>query len=845
MEKLKNKFNKIICTIAAGAAAISLAAIGFSCLGNPGNLTAEAAYYTVSEDNSRLLLPSDYSQYLNLTSPTACASSDRYIAVSDGSTIYIYDRIKGVYNSYRHTHNVDDTLNGVAQVDFADGELFFTDASTYLYKLDLNSLTATRTGITCTTFACENDKVYFATIVNGRVTIASVPDYDADMSEATVIYTLNTYSAPAICCDPDGNLYFTDGIYLYDNTANTIKNLPFEGTVTSCRFIGGVLYASDSTGRFSLYNYNSGDVEKYYDGAYSTIDYYDGNLYVINSASVEQFDCAEGEFTDYRICSASSAEGRLSGSSDAAYANGKLIIAESGNSRVTVYDETTDGYEILSTGYIPSHVSADESSILVSGSSTVEIYTYAGRLLYTYSDFASGEEVRGAANVYGDYYVITSGNAFIKITVGDDGNYTAEKIYKQLKGVGESLSSDVYGNLTVKTVSGAVYSFSEDAFMTAGDSGTLKYTFPAEVHGFFSDYRGDSFGVSGASIISDCGVTVSVSSDGCVYQSDDSPVKAVSSFDGRSGYIIYKNYVIYTANLGVPTLNDISTESSGSSVFGGGASELKVVNVHENAVEIYFDFSGYEGAACFPYTSHERLSAASKAVVISETSEYYVIGAVSEKTHKYKTGIVLKSSCDDVDSSSVQYSPEEYFSVGFATNDVPIYKFACFSSETGTLKKGGEVVIDYAINLGTGYDFCRIQYSYNGIVYRGYTPLAYLIPTGTTSEERQTVSYAYIDVEDETYTLLGEDGSTLDVSTKEKFTVIGDPYTENEVKLTYESNEKTYYTIVDSSLLVTNHSTQIRVFAIIVIGVAIVLIVVNYAVFSSRRRKKNGEDDFD
>lgn len=844
MKNLKRKFNKAIFAVATGAAAVCLSVAAFSEFCSTGSITAEAAYYTVSKNNSSLLLPADYSQYLNLTSPTACAADDRYIAVSDGSTIYIYDNIEGVYKSYSHSYNVDATLNSVAQVDFSDGELYFTDASTYLYKLDLSSLTAMRTGITCTTFACENDEVYFATIVNGRVTVASVPDDNADMSAATVIYTLNTYSAPAICCDPNGNLYFTDGIYLYDNSANTIKNLPLEGTVTSCVYIDGLFYISDATGRFSIYNYGAGTVEKYYDGAYSNIDYYDGNLYIVNSASVEKFDCADGDFTDYEICSSSSAEGRLNGAVDAAYVNGKLIIAESGNSRVTIYDEASDGFETLSTDFIPACVSADESSILISGSSKIEIYTYAGRLLYTYSDFASGEEVRGVESVYGDYYAITSGNAFIKIT-SEDETYSAEKIYKQLKGVGESLSSDVYGNLIVKTVSGSVYTFSEDAFMSAGDAGTLKYTFPAEVHGFFSDYRGDAFGISGSSIISDCGVTISVSSEGCVYQSDLSPVKAVSTFEGRGAYIVYKNYVIYTENLGVPTLNDISTESSYSSAFGGGAAELKVVSIHKNAVEIYFDFSEYNGAECFPYTSHERLTESSKAVVISETSEYYVIGAVSEKTHKYKTGIVLKSSCDEVDVSTLTYSPEGYSSVGFATNDVPIYKFACFSSETGSLIKGGEVVINYAINLDAGYDFCRVQYSYNGIVYQGYVPLAYLIPTGTTSEETTTVSYAYIDVEDEIYTLLAEDGSTLDVSTDEKFTVIGDPYTEDEVKLTYTEDEKTYYTIVDSSLLKTNNSTQIRIFAIIVIGVAIVLVIVNYAVFSSRRRKKRGEDDYE
>lgn len=845
MKNLTYKSTKTFTAFAVAALTACLgAAAAFAAKGLSETKTAEAAYYTVSSDNSSLVLPADYSQYLNLTAPTACAVSAGYLAVSDGSTIYVYDKIAETYGEYLHEYNTDDALNDVAQVDFGDdGFLYFTDASTYLYRLNLSDLSSARTGITCTTFACENSTIYFATIVNGRVTIASVPSDSPDMTSVTSLYTLNTYSAPAICCDSNGNLYFTDGIYLYDRSANAIKALPVNGAVTACKYVGGTFYICDSTGRFSLYNYAADSVEKYYDGVYCNLDYFGGALYTVNSAAVEKFDCAEKEFTDYRICSSSSAVGRLSGACDAAFVGTKLIIAENGNARVTVYDGDSGEVNVFSPDFIPSYVAADSSGILVCGADTFGIYSYSGKNLYISSVLKKGEEIRGATNVYGAYYVITSGNTFIKITE-TDGEYSEEEVSKQLTGVGDSLSSDVYGNLIVKTTSGAVYTFSEDAFMSASESGTLKYTFPAEVHGFFVDYRGDVFGASGSAVISDCGITISVSSVGCVYQADETPVKIAASFEKRGGYIIYKNYVVYSENIGAPTLNDISTETSQTLVYRQSAADLKVVNIRKNAVEIFFDFSKYKSASAFPYTSHERLTEDSKAVVISETSSYYVVGAVSEKTHKYKTGIVLKNSCELLDSSSVKYSPEEYSGVGFITNDVPLYRYACFASEIGSLEKGAEVVVSYAVNLGTEYNFCYVEYSYNGAQYSGYIPLAYLIPTGETAETTSTVSYVYIDVEDEYYTLMADDGSTLNVSTKEKFTVTGDPYSESEVKLSYSSDGKTYYTVVDSSLLKTSNSEQVRIFAIIIISVVIVLIVVNYAVFTSRRKKKTDEEDF-
>lgn len=832
MERLRyKKLKKAFAFAAAGITALSLGAAvaGFAC-----SLTANAEYVAITSASSSLIIPQDYSQYLNLSSPSACAVSSGYIAIADSNKIYVYNKLTRTYGEYTHGYNGDPSLNNVAQIDFcADGYLYFTDASTYLYKLDMDGLTSSRTGITCSTFTCSNYTIYFATIVNGRVTIASAGSDNPDMSAVSVIYTLNTYSSPSVCCDSGGNLYFTDGIYLYDNTASAIVNLPLEGSVTASVYLDGVFYFCDSTGRLSLYNYAAATVESYYDGAYCSLDFYDGSLYTVNAASVEQYSCSDGAFTDYRICSASSAVGRLNGACDAALVDNTLLIAESGNARVTVYDGDDNSFSVFYPEFVPENIAADSLTVLVSGEQDIGIYNYSGEVKYTYSDFARGEELRGATNVYGTYYLVTSGNTFVKI-YKENGTYTAAKISKQLSGVCDSLSSDVYGNLIVKTTDGAVYTFSEDAFMSAVDSGSLEYTFPSSVNGFFSDYRGDVFGISGSSLISDCGTTVSISSAGCVYQADESPVKVAACFERRGGYIVYENYVVYAPSLGVPTLNDIPTESSGSEVFASGAAELRAVNIKKNAVEIFFDFSEYEGATTFPYSTHERISEDEKAVVMAETSIYYVVGVVSESTNKYKTGIVLKSSCEELDSSLLQYSLTEYDTCGYTTNDIPLYRYACFASEVAQLKKGAEAIIFYAIDLGNGFDFCKVGYSYNGIYYEGYLPKAYLIPTDETDEQTTTVSYAYIDVEDEYYTMVAADGTTLKVSTDSKFTVIGDPYSEDEVTLSYTEENKTYYTTVDSTILKSTNTAQIRIFAIILIGAVILLVVVNYAIFCKR-----------
>jgi len=834
MERLRYKKLKTALTFAAaGAVALSLgaAAITLSC---DKTLTAEAAYSSVTSVNSSLIIPQEYSQYLKLNSPTACAVSSGYIAIADANQIYVYNKLTRTYGEYTHGYNGDPSLNNVAQVDFcADGYLYFTDASTYLYKLNMEELTATRTGITCSTFTCSDNTIYFATIVNGRVTIASASSNNPDMSAVNVIYTLNTYSSPSICCDSGGNLYFTDGTYLYDNTASTIVHLPLDGSVTSSVYLDGIFYFCDSTGRLSLYNYAAAAVENYFDGAYCSLDFFDGSLYIINAASVEQYSCSDGAFTDYRICSASSAIGRLNGACDAVLVDSTLMIAERGNARVTVYEGDEASFKVFYPEFTPAHISADSSTVLVCGEQEIGIYNHSGEVKYTYSDFARGEELRGATNVYGVYYLVTSGNTFVKI-YKENGAYTATKISKQLAGVCDSISSDVYGNIIVKTTDGAAYTFSEDAFMNAGEAGSLKYTFPSSSTGFFCDYRGDVFGISGSSLISDCGITISISSAGCVYQADESPVKVATCFERRGGYIIYENYVIYAPSLSVPTLNDIPTESSQTEVFASGVAELRAVNIKKNAVEIFFDFSKYESGETFPYSTHERISEDEKAIVMAETSIYYVVGVVSESTNKYKTGIVLKSSCEELDETLLQYLPTEYSKYGYTTNDIPLYRYACFASEVEQLKKGAEVIISYAIDLETGFDFCRVSYSYNGAYYEGYLPKAYLIPTDETDEQMTTLSYAYIDVEDEYYTMLADDGSTLKVDTTSKFTVIGDPYAEDEVKLSYTENNKTYYTTVESTLLKATNTAQIRVFAIILIGAVILLVVINYAIFCKR-----------
>ena len=96
----------------------------------PCALTAQAAETVLTTENSSLFLPESYEQFLTLTAPTDVAVSEKYLAVSEGSDLYIFDRAaeEPVYRKYTHTDKI-------SKIQFSDEEkLYFSDELQNFYE---------------------------------------------------------------------------------------------------------------------------------------------------------------------------------------------------------------------------------------------------------------------------------------------------------------------------------------------------------------------------------------------------------------------------------------------------------------------------------------------------------------------------------------------------------------------------------------------------------------------------------------------------------------------------------------------------------------------------------------
>ena len=125
-----------------------------------GSVTPSQKSYT-----NDLITPTSYEQYLDLTAPTDVAVNERYTAIADGNTIYVYDTTTNLYREYAHANYK------VAKMQFSDsGSLYFADETAKLYQLDpfTVKLTSPDPLLHCSTFSLSGNDIYYS-IVAGNI----------------------------------------------------------------------------------------------------------------------------------------------------------------------------------------------------------------------------------------------------------------------------------------------------------------------------------------------------------------------------------------------------------------------------------------------------------------------------------------------------------------------------------------------------------------------------------------------------------------------------------------------------------------------------------------------------
>ena len=692
----------------------------YSILGFTASLTLGVSLsqncFTANAETQKdaLITPTSYEQYLKLTSPADVAVNERYTAIADKNSVYLYDGVDGVYRKYEHTQNADQSKNDVTKLQFSDdGSLYFSDKSTSLYRL--NPHTATLAGekedLVCSTFVISGQDFYFSNVSGGFSSISKAELSNLSLSSSSAI--VDNLTSDTVLAISNAEIFYTDsGKYLYkysNEQSSFISN--FSNSLTSIAVTSSLFCCTNNSGTFSVYDFidlyaNGENAEPLFteNGNFSKLAVFNDFVYAVDGDSVKQYSLLEGAFTGYQICSTSSAENRLNAATDVLLHDGKLITADAGNSRISIR-EKNGRYRVIPTKIenpTEQKLCATENTALVWTSEKAYLYDLISR--EQLAVFSFGESaLTGAVGVYGKYYFVTANNGYYCASLEQT---SAEKIEWTLSApVVKSgshptmLANDIYGNLYVAK-SGNLYKYTEEEFLDATIDNSPLFALPANVKKLGLDYDCNVYVLTDDTltkyVASTAWSTVEFSlKKSAVYS--ETPSKATSFTFGveeNATYILYDNsYILSTPDLALPTVNALPTENSHADIFSKESAIVSIVQTKPKSVLIEFDFESFQADSThFPYLALTRSELSHTALKLGETSEYNVIAEYDTELREYRTYLVKKEYSEPLPENefSVVYTETQY---GYASNGVHLYKFPCLHSlmTVGELSKNQKI----------------------------------------------------------------------------------------------------------------------------------------------------------
>lgn len=802
-----------------------------------------------NEISLSLVLPKSNQEYLSLKSPSSISHSGEDFVVTDGSELYYYSKEFGAYQKFSHTYNSESRLNEIEQASFgSDGNVYFTDTTNFLYRLNPKTGEIVRTDVNCSTFALDGDDFYYATSSRGRVTIAKT---DLSLQSVEILLQYAGTAAPALAAK-EGRAYYAEKNVLRELNSGEGVLLPVEEDALIFS-----LSASESgfsfvtlDGALHFYDTLSPDSSQSVTGEYYAVECVGEFAYAVNGSRVEQFTLADGKKTTYEISAASPSEGRLTSGSDVCMVESELLIADSSTRCVTTLSEGNFSY-FLAEG-IPYEISADEESVLVNSGSSFSIYDKKGNLLYASEPLSGGETFVSSVNVYGVYYLITASNAFCKIERSDSGEYSFERVAKSLPSTAKELSSDLMGNVYCYFSNNSVSRFSESDFMDSSSIGASAGRFSKEITSFRAAYDGTLYGLSGDSILTSEGDEYPLSYRSAVYGTSEKAVAfAFGSFEPTL-YLLCPTYLTQTDLIPIPNLNSISFGDAGEKIFEKESVPLSVVEVQKGSVLSSFDLTKMPTSKVFTYLGSKRSEEKKQGILLGETKDYTLVALFNEETHRYEANFVSPADCVAVESSLV-LQPSSAFAnaTAYTSNQVELLKYPFFLSSELTLAslpRGKKVSVQGELSLNEGQDF---SYAYVEVetgekTLQGYLPASFLIATADTKESYEYLSTGYLNTEEKTILMTSDSGAKKNFSTDLLFTIIGDPYAEKEVTISYrEADGTTYYAAVSSDVFRTNKQKNLRKYVIGVLGVVAIILVTDYFLLKRKREPDFTDEDDD
>ena len=860
----------------------------------------------LNRDNAFLHLPDSYEQYLPLDNPTYVAMNEEHIAIADNSTIYVYDKAEKVYTRYDHEPLNQPTE--VTKIQFSDeGEMFFRDAGGQLWHYNFETHECDKDplrDISCQTFLIHGEFLYFVSETNqGPSYFYYVPISDPQFSNRTELAKYSAASNPRMA-------YAGDTLYCIINN-NTIDAYSYDAATQTHNFVGGnkklnSAYHEVTNLQFvcaygdELFytvkgekNENNGlwrtdfegNAERLLKGDdYSTITTYGDKLYCIQGNTIRELEVDETSVqpTGYEISITSSSPHRLSNAGETVRTKELVVIADSGNRRISVYDRLDGSYYLIpcedgSNTFVPEHIAVSKeevevkkggtdfvtiNKIVVSNGTKIYEYTFERHTLETEKEengahgptlYTALQPVKGLTYVYGECYYITEFDGY-----GSLSNPTAGELHFSGIKSPEVITSDIYGTIYV-AFGNKVYSFSEEDFLKDGASGNAVISLSANSEKVYQslnvDYEGNVWHLAKDGYLY-CNNTAVSKIDGgdFVYlnKEHDYPVSFALCFEDDQIYFNFANYVVCSkayAMDALPSLNKISAGEAKTKAFALADPEKLFVTVPAGSVgfEIALDELKSSESTHFPYESYFRLEDKTQerlGVLLydpQDENDYYVVALYNEELHTF-TANLFKKSKNKLQLAQNCYTEADGYA--YITSDVSLCSAPClFPAPKGELsalsierlERGTKLkVLGYAEGEGKPYAFVEVADNTREIK-RGYVPRSYLTGSDPNGVKGEDYFLGYLKA-DAGIKLVSADGKILEITKKTQAKLYKNE--DGTYTAVVVQDGVTYTGIVNSEAVARGETDALRISLIVILSVLALVIIAGYVILMFPRKKK-------
>lgn len=817
-----------------------------------GETTVSAAETVQLDDTSAtLFLPESYEQYLSLESPSDVAVCERYIAIAEGSTIYLFDRKEStpVYRIYDHASAHAGVQ--ISKIQFSNGEkLYFSDTGLNFYVLDPEGeeLSAAKFETPLTTFLIEGDTLFEVSTTSGT-SYSSAPLSDPksvtkfDDSKNTLVPCLafsdgKLYSI----CEKTVTVYATAQNGSYEEEKSFTIN-PNPRDVKSVAVLGNIMYytvGNEDEGGLYTYDLTTEKNDLLFEGdGYGALTSFGGKLYAVKGNGVIEYEIEDGlRPTGYEIASASDSVKRLSGAQDIARARSLLVTADSGNNRLSVYDMEKDAYSVIPLGYSPTLVATDGTRIAAAAGNTVYLYqknVLTGQWDETAYPLEADDAVKGLSFVYEKLYYVSEHYHGV---IGE-----TRKALNH--GTPAGLASDLYGGLYIAYTDLTVNKFAEENFLTQNEIGErLSFRLPEGFRALRADFEGDLFCLDANGALYRNG-EIYAEIDGAEFVYSEVSLKPNSfalGFEDGAVYFNFGDLILKTDALEFPTLGKIGAEGVYEEINRVHAPEatdgngVTFVDVRGGAVGIEVDLAALDAdTEYFPFASYSRTAEDRRGVLLAEAGDYRLIALYGG--HAYEVELFRASQVADAEPVVSQNSQDVFLSSPCA-----LYNYPCVTAAHGeTLPRGERVNILSIVKADPdaappdyGYDFAYVEAETNARAQLyGYVPLSFLTevdPSGAESSSfelvklKEDVSFTALDGEEK----LAIKDTEVRLYTREDGSLLA-RYT--------DENGKNFYAEVSEDVIDRGESDAWRIALIVGLSVLAALIVGAYFYLLPRGKK--------